>query len=260
MRRNKGERKTDYVRHLLGILGFYAEPTDSNYELRHWGGADNESPAHLMPQVPIMPANRHTKVWRFVNNEDVGSGVWDSTNVGAGTALAVQDERGGVAKVTNGASDNNYYFYESKKELAQIIAGKSLWLSMEGVRIADVDQADMFVGLCARLASGNLFDNRVNAVGFYLTDGSALIRGETRSGGVATPNAAFATDMSDNIFVKLELWVKRNERVMFFADGSYLGENHLTLPSTEMCFAFGCRNGQASANALSIKEVRLIQE
>lgn len=212
--------------------------------------------------MPPMPAAANVNRFEFKNKYDIDTtNTWKQTASGSGTALTVQDARGGRAKATNGASDNNYYFYESIYEIAKLTAGKHLHIT-GSIEIADVDQADWFWGLCARLASGNLFDNRVDAIGFYGADGSANINCECRKDSTATNDTAIDT-LADATEMYFGLHVIGATEVYCYTEtyDGYRSILRTNVPDNEeMCVSFGCRNGQASANSLTVGQINLMQD
>ena len=161
-----------------------------------------------MPTQPGVPLDEIVPhVWTFKDPTDIVSDVieattykWAETNSGSGTPLAVQDEHGGVGKILNAATDNSYYFYEGANEIVKPTSGKNIWFECE-VKVGDVSEADMFIGLNARLASGNIFDNRANCIGFYMGDGSSSIYTVTTKAGEAEGTGHDA--LSDDTWVKL---------------------------------------------------------
>lgn len=220
------------------------------------------------PSVPAFPIGPKVRffTWTFDAPADiicdaVGANDyrWNETASGTGTRLAVQDVVGGGAKFTNGASDNNYYFYETGAEIAQLVSGYDLWFEIV-LQVSDATQSDLFAGVCARLASGNLFDNRVNSVGFRKDDGDTDIDLETSLASSATSSTAQgtlanATDISLGFHYRGD-----NQRVYFFIDDTYVNSIATTLPTTEMCVSFGLRNGEAAAKNMTVKIIKLMVE
>ena len=121
----------------------------------------------------------------------------------------------------------------------------------------------MFFGLSKRIvAKSNLFDNRVDSIGFYLADGSAALNAEARKDSTATTSTGLAT-LTDDAWVTVGLNVEDSSRVTLFVDNPYTAQATITtnLPDDEeMCFAFGCRNGAAAANSMSVGASLLIQD
>jgi hypothetical protein len=233
---------------------------DPRGTIRHRGTNRTTDAAHFMPNMPPEPIPALRNTWDFQNTSDVDTtNVWDESNSGSGTSLTVQDERGSFAKVTNAATNNSYYFYESKYELGLLVANKGLWFRSH-FQILDVDQADMFIGLCARLASGTLFDNRVDSIGFYLEDGSAQMKIEASKDSTATQTNT-GISISDGAEVSVAFRVVSTGVIEFHIDESSAGVIQTNLPDdTELAFSFGVRNGQASANTMSIGRTTLVQD
>lgn len=205
-------------------------------------------------------------IWDFYRLDHVLANTFAIAEVGSGTQLTLQDERAGVAKFTNGSNDNDYQEYFSVSEPGTPTTLRNLALHTIGIKIADVDQADMFFGLCQRLGSGNLFDNRVNSVGFYLADGSAALLAENRLSSSATLSSSLAT-MADDTWIELALDCSvvqtpagNYSRTVFWVNNSEVATISLTFPlDVDMCLAFGLRNGEAVANEFSIKQISLLQ-
>lgn len=261
--------------HILGMgqlnprVGFFAQvsgvfrDTSDVKGLRRFTAEDyRENVWDSAPALPSLPAAALLNRWEFKNLYDVNTtNTWKQTASGSGTALTVQDTRGGRAKATNGATDNNYYFYESIYEIAKLSSGKHLIIT-GSIEIADVDQADWFWGLSARLASGDLFDNRVDSIGFYGADGSANINCEARKNGTATADTAIDT-LSDATEMYFGIHVIGTTSVYFYTENEagYRIVLSSGLPDDEeMCVSFGCRNGQAVANSLTVGQITLVQD
>ena len=238
------------MRMIIGNLySYYYDPAGT---LRHRGKNKRTDPFHMVPNMPSLCLYGHPQVIDFKSALDVDiTDKWAEYANPAGTGLAVQDERGGVAKFTNAALDDSYHFYFSTNEVWKLMADKGLWFRTH-IKLADVDQADMFVGLSAKLGSGDIFDNRVDSIGFYLTDGSASLRTECRKDSTATAATGLSA-MSDNSLITLSFRVIENYAVIFWINDTFAAEIKTNLPDDEeMAFVFGCRNGQASANSMSI--------
>lgn len=231
--------------------------TDPTGLLRHNGAGIRNDMFQDIPSLPAVALYGFHHEWTFNNDNDTDTtNVWAQVRDAAGTSLTVQDERGGVAKFTNAAGDNDHHYYMSKYEIAQVVSGKDLWFRGK-VKIADVDQADWFFGLSARLSAADaLFDARVNAVGFYGLDGSANINCESKATTAETTTTTGKT-LTDATFEELSFHVVSNTTVEFFINDVYVATHRTYIPSTEMCVAFGCRNGQASANSMSLSRITL---
>lgn len=220
------------------------------------------------PSIPALPMGPHVRpfIWVFDSPQDCLTDAVEAnaykfaeSSSGSGTALACQDVVGGGAKFTNGAGDNQYYFYESGAEIGQLVATYDLWFEII-LQVSDATQSDLFAGLCARLASGNLFDNRVNSIGFRKDDGDTNIDLETSLASSATSSTAQGT-LADDTDISLGFHYNgREERAYFFIDDEHVNSINTTMPTTEMCVSFGLRNGEAVAKTMTVKSIKMIVE
>ena len=252
--KGKGGGSSNYNKNLRAeAANVYRKSTDPAGALRHRWQGPRDDQFYDAPALPAVSVYGYPIIYNFATALDVDTtNVWTEVNDNAGTGLTVQDERGGVAKFTNAAGDNDFYYYVSKYECAKVASGKDTWLRTR-IKIADVDQADWFVGLCAKVSADDaLFDARVDAIGFYGADGSANINVECRKNSTATADTAVGT-LADATFKFLAFHIVSTETVEFFVNGTYVSTIATNLPDDEeLAFAFGCRNGQASANSFSI--------
>lgn len=262
MRRFRTEWAPKGDRLSVMVANIFRAPLDPKGLMRHRGKTAMYDLWHYAPVQPSLSNYGLPNIWDFNSDLDVDTrSVWDEASSGTGIVLAVMDERPGIAKFRNGASDNDYYFYTAKYETAKLGSGKGLWFRT-CMRIVDVDHADVYIGLSKRLASGNIFDNRVDAIGFYMTNGSTSINCECIKNGVATQKTGKGTSVDDT-FVTLDFHVSEATVVEFFIDNVWVCtiSQPLNIPDDEeMAFVFGCRNGQAAYNEMSIKRTILLQD
>lgn len=241
------------------IAGVIRAGDDNQYDRNFWGGSYSGNVGHMMPTLPLfgpfefLPFFMHRTI-------DIGTSIWTAVNSGTGTGLAVQDANGGRGKFTNGVSDDNYYSYYSNNEVVKLASTRQIYVFMHALAIGDVDQADWFIGLSKKLASGNIFANRVDAVGFYGTDGSALIRAETCKNGTATQTST-GESLADGTEKWLGIHINGTTAAYFFVGNTrgYKVIHSTNLPDDEeMSVWFGCRNGQAVANTMTIGQIDVI--
>lgn len=261
-RRTKSQTRHSAATWMLGIVGLKEYDGDPKGVKRLWYGSERESLYHGEHHMPAFPLMGDNLIWMFRKTSDVSSDSWRIVESGSGTQLALQDERGGVAKAVLGAGNDNYQYYFARQENAQIPVDCTLVFETQ-IRIKDVDQADLFVGLAASLGRGNLFEDRVDAAGFYLVDGSAALAVETRLAGVATQTTGQET-LADDTFIRLGMNItcKSNESyksVSFYCNGQHRTTHLTNIPTTELAFCFGLRNGEAVANEISVKTSVLLQ-
>jgi len=260
----KARRRSASLKGTLASAGLYELGTDEPGELRfNAGGRERNVFDLLMNKPAISPKSRIVYI-PFDNDYAVNTtSVWDESNSGSGTGLTIQDAIGNKAKFTNGGSDNNYYYYEYKYEKGKLQSGKDLWF-YTSIEIADADEADMFVGLCADLASGNLFDNRVDAVGITLADGDATLNGVCTKNGTGSPST-MSVDVSDGTEIYVGFHSYGVTHVDFFAGVVGSDAHRLRITSNlpddeELAPAFGLRNGTGSANAMTISDIWLLMD
>lgn len=256
-----GRKQHPKSKRALGVGGlrlYYGDPPSVRRIADDSAGPDLWLGLPTQPSFPLVGV--YTNLWQFRSALDV-----DTTNVlvekndNAGTSLAIQDERGGIAKVTTATGDNDYYYYMSKSEPGQLSRGKRLWFTGD-IAIGDVDQADWFFGLCSRETGADaLFDDRENAVGFYGVDGSALIRAECSKSDAATQDTSGNGSLVDDTMVTLGFHVTGLQQAQFFVRNRYVCTILTNLPTECMCFAFGIRNGTSAANTMRVSTSFLMQ-
>lgn len=258
--RSRGERKSDYAKHVQFIQGMYEVPGDPQGATRHNTGTRTTDQMHMVPERPGLPVYAEIITWPFYNDYHVNSSsVWNEANTGSGTVLTPQDDHGGVARFTNAAADDDFYSYISKYEPVRLQNGRRI--AFRGrFKVGDADQADLFFGLCANLGAGNLFDTRVDAIGVYLNDGSAAL-GATITKDSNAVNSPSLLTVVDDTWVRVGFNIDGVNRVTFFLNDAQV-ETLSTVASIpddeELGFAFGCRNGQAVANVMNVGLARVI--
>lgn len=241
--------------------------TDPQGMSRHKGLGPTKDQFEDMPKLPGIPMFGYKAEYVFQDTLDVDTtNKWTEVNDNAGTGLTVQDERGGLAKFTNDTGDNDFYYYVSVNEIAKVDSAKDLWFFTK-IRILDVSEADWFVGLVKKVSAADaLFDARVDSIGFFGTDGSALVRLEANKDSTSVPNTDGVISITDDVIWNLAFHVVNDDEVHFFGGlpgtrYSYLGTIATNVPDDEeMAFAFGCRNGTTAANAMSIGRTIVIQD
>lgn len=255
-----------YVKHpLLDLQRRYfhliRRSADSKGVLRVDAGPKNSSTWDYMPTQPSAPLDGAIALaWTFKDPVDILTDQvsatfykWREVSSGTGTPLAVQDAHGGVAKVINGAGDNDFYVYESAAEIVLPEGGKQLWFSGE-VKVSELGQCDMFFGLSAKIGGvGNIFDTIVNGIGFYLIDGSSSIYSLTAA---TSKQATGHSGMEDDEWIKLGFRYDGVNVYFFIGDtDTFKCIHEQSIPSTELCVAFGLRNGEADAKSLSVRRI-----
>lgn len=268
-RAHRGHKSTQWV---LAQVGLQVYEQDSGEGLRHWGRRDTEDWNHDQREEPSFPLLGHGNViWMFHNSADVSSTSWDIAEAGAGTQLALQDELGGVAKGILGGNDNDLQYYRSIAELLEIPTLGGVVTFRTKIRILDVDQCDLFIGFCERVAGSLVFTARQNAIGWYLSDGGGgRLNCETTASGTPTQNGP-TTDLDglaipvvvNDEWIELAFSIQIAENsarsaVNFFKNGQYMITHTTNIPTNAMAFTFALRNGEAVANEISITTTALL--
>lgn len=255
----KARKRSKVSQATMATVGLYELGSDVDGALRHNAGGRERALFDMLLSNPAVSPLMRVVHLPFLDDQDVNTtDRWDESSTGAGSSLAIQDALGNKAKFTNGGNDNDNHYYEMKYEKLQLQSGKDIWF-FTSIEIADVDEADMFVGLCADLASGNLFDNRVDAIGFTLADGSGALQAVCTKDSTGSPTSASLT-LAD----ATEYWVGFHSNgtsyVDFFA-GIIGAESRririaTNLPDDEILApAFGLRNGTGGANDMTISDI-----
>ena len=243
------------------IAGTVRPSGDEEYSRKFWGGAYDKNVGHYMPTLPLFGGFEFLPFFMHRTIDTDTTDIWTEAHSGTGTGLTLQDADGGRAKIVNGTGDNNYYTYFSNGEIVKLSANRQIYLFAHALKIKDVDQADWFMGLCAKLGSGNLFDNRVDAIGFYGTDGSALIRAETNKDGTAS-QVSTGQSLTDDTEEWLGLHINGTTAVYFYTGNArgYRCLRTASIPDNEeLAVAFGCRNGQAAANEMTVGQIDIVR-
>lgn len=238
---------------MMGIAGLYSDPNDPSGIMRIEQGGNREGQYNGFPICAIFP---NMIDYQFKSANDVETtNLWAQTAVGSGTALTVQAGRGGWAKFVNGGTDNDAYDYQAVKAIQTLgAAGKRTWFETE-IIVKDVSEADMFVGLCAIIATSTIFDARINSVGFYMTDGSPLLRCETSKTGPLATQASSGITMLDDVSVKVSILCIGTSAVYFFVNNVLVYVSTTNIPSANLSVSFGLRNGTGGANEFSINTI-----
>ena len=244
-------RKSPKVVNIMSDVGLYQYIDEPFGVLRNSEKDTTYAWWHDSITKPADPLRRPAHSYLFGRDIDVSSDRFSQGASGSGTVLTVQNRRSGWAKFINGSGDNEYYYYVAVNEIAAMAPGKHIWFDTE-IEITDVQKADMFVGLCSKLSSGNLFDNRVDCIGFTLANGGADLQYVASKNGTGGP-ADTGVVLSSLTSVKLSFVATNLTRVDFHVNDRYVANLKTNLPNDEaMAVAFGLRNGEASPNAMSI--------
>jgi len=183
-----------------------------------------------------------------------------AVSVGTGTSAAAQSTTvvGGAVVITNAANeDDGLWLQESHdggtNELKgwRIQAGKKAWFKakFQGV---DVDQTDFIVGIHST-QTDPIGTAPTDGVWFQSDDGDGDIDIHCAKNTVFTTASAIAT-MTDATDVEVGFYWDGVDAINYYVDDVLMGSLASgTIPDDEyMTISFGCQNGEATANTMTI--------
>lgn len=186
------------------------------------------------------------------------------TSAGSGTAAnlgAAAGGAGGVLLLTNGASDDNDVFIQSKNETYKFVLGKALEFECR-FQVSDALQSDVVFGI-------QITDTSPLAV----TDGIFFQKddGDTHLDFHAEKNSV-STDLIDFAELVTATWTKLG----FYYDGAtlnpvwqiFLNDERVgaikvdanTVDDEELAVSFGLQNGEAVSKTMLVDYIRVVQE
>lgn len=189
---------------------------------------------------------------------------WVDTAVstGAGTSAAVMSDTyvGGAIVITNAASDNDCYWCQQShdggtndSEVWRIQRGKKAWMKTK-FQGADVDQTDFMVGI--HIADTTpVASAPSDGVWFHSPDESAKINFHCVKNSTATSSIAIGdVSMVDNTDITVGFYWDGVSIFKLYVNDIYVGSMvATTVPDDEyMAISFGCQNGEATANTMTI--------
>lgn len=257
--RRAGRYTSKGARVVRDFSNFLRKNADPKGVLRHFVGGYSFALFNYLPEKPAYGlVGVKVYVWNFGQKRDVVSNAidattyeWLQTNSGVGTPLACQDGRTGEAKFVTAAGGTSYYCYQGAQETAQVIAGKDFWFEAE-VKLSAVTSGDLFVGFSKHIASGNIFDNRVEAYGIRKDDGAGTLIGEATKAGVATSSQDLAT-MTNDGYVRLGLrYIAYKDDLAFYINNDFKSRVRSGFPSELMAVTFAARG---AANSMTVKKI-----
>ena len=237
--------------------------TDPRGVLRHIAGDTQDVLFGYLPERPAYGLKLiKNEIFNFITDQDIISDVMDAVNYkwvrktdGGGTALSIQSVRTGEALVTTGPFSGNFQFYQMPHEVAQVGGAKGMWLEWR-VKLSEVVICDLFVGVCNTIPGGqNLFDNRLNAVGFRKDSGDNVIDLESTAAGVVTTGVSNST-MADDTYVRLGFkYYPKDGHLFFFVNDTFKARIMTGLPSALMALSFGIRTGIKAEKSLRLSKI-----
>jgi hypothetical protein len=180
-----------------------------------------------------------------------------TTEGGSGDATeALTDETNGVLLITNDDADNDSDELQHVGEAFLPAAGKRIYFEAL-VKVSDVDDTDLFVGLAQ--TDTTLIDGATNAVFFRSDDGDAALDGVARASSTETATTGMVNYV-DATYVKLGFKIVGTSYVEYWVDDVQRGTVKTNIPTTELRVSFGIQNGSGTADTLSIDYFIAAQE
>lgn len=232
--------------------------------LRHKAGTVQSVLFGYLPEKPAYGLKLvKNEVFNFITDQDIITDVMDAVNYkwtrstdGAGTPLAIQEVRTGEALTTTGPFSGNYYFYQMPHQICAVGTGaKAMWMEWR-LKLSEVINCDLFAGVCNTIPGGqNLFDNRLNAVGFRKDSGDNVIDFESTAAGVITTEASDST-VADGTYIRLGFkYYPVDNHLLFFVNDTFIARIRTGLPSALMAVSFGIRTTIKSAKSLYLSKL-----
>lgn len=196
----------------------------------------------------------------FLQTQDYAASDWTITTTEAGAGDATEaiaaDEACGALLITNDDADNDVDSLQMNEENWRLSSGKQLWLEMR-LKVGDVDEADMFVGLAITDTTPR---DATDRIGFLLADGSAALSCVNAKNSTATTTSSIAT-LADATYVKCGLHWDGKNKVEFFINGSIVATHSTNIPDDEnLAVTLNIQNGAAAANTLTVDYIYVAQE
>ena len=201
---------------------------------------------------------------KFVPGDWLITRVTDSSATTEGSE-AIQDEIGGVLKITLSNADDDSCFLQMKgsqnvttaSEVFKLVSGKKTWFKCR-VAVSDIDATDFLIGL---QAANTTPLTPANGVFFRSDDGDANLDFHVYASSVAiSSNSAIAT-MADATYAVLGFYFNGGGTIEYYVNDVLFGSVETTsFPTTEMTLTFGVQNGAAAAKTMSIDYIFVGQE
>ena len=175
---------------------------------------------------------------------------WTVVKDSSASVAILADQLNGVVLLSSQATTDNDGSSIQGNEIFGLPsdAGNKLYFESR-VTIADVDQTEVFVGVCENFATApeNIFA-AASRIGFQLDDGSAALHLITESGGTETDTTT-STSLADDTFVTLSFVATKGtstDVVEFYVNRALVGTHTTNVPTANMTAAAGEVSGDAS--------------
>lgn len=175
--------------------------------------------------------------------------VVTTTEAGSGSATeAIQDEDGGVLKITNDDADDDLDFLQHAKEIFALESGKKAWIKMR-CKVSDATQSDFLIGLTDRDTTPL---NASDGIWFQKDDGDTNLDFHVAKADSTSSASAIAT-VADDTYLVLAVYYDGKDTIEYWVNGAKEGTLAAdTLPTTELTVTFGVQNGEAASKSMSI--------
>ncbi len=192
------------------------------------------------------------------------AGDWAITTVEAGTGSAseaLDDNVGGVLKITNDNADNDSDQFQKVGEAFKLAVGKPLYFEMR-FKVSDATESDILMGLC--ITDTTLISGVSDGVYFRSDDGDANLDFVTEKDTTETA-ADTGLDLSDDTWIVVAFYFDGAGQITPFA-GTDPGD--LTAYTTyttnipddeELTPSFSIQNGAAAGKIMYVDYIRAIQ-
>lgn len=181
---------------------------------------------------------------------------WVITTVETGSATEViQDEDGGVLKLTNGTADDDSDMLQlsgdggsTAMEIFALESGKKAWFKTR-CKISDKTESEFIIGLTD--ADTTPLDAS-DGIFFIKADDVATVDFKAVKASVASV-ASSIVSAADDTYLTLAFYYDGKDTIEYWVDGNKEGTLAAdTLPTTELTVTFGVKNGTGAAKEFDI--------
>jgi len=181
----------------------------------------------------------------FVMVDDDQTNDWTVVK-DAGAAVGIEaDIQHGVLDLTSTATTDNDGASIQGNEVFAAQTGKSLWFEAY-VKLHDVDDCDMFVGLCENFATNpEACLTSSNRIGFQIAEGAASLLAKSEKDDTET-SVDSQEDAVDATWVKLGFRLYSTTHIWFYVNRQEVALITTNIPTANMAPAFFAMSGSAT--------------
>jgi hypothetical protein len=186
--------------------------------------------------------------------------VTTATSAGSGTSVAICSDTyiGGGLLITNADNEDDSLWSQQSHdggtndaEVYRIQGGKKAWFKCK-FQGSDVDQTDYIVGI-HNVAADPIDTAPTDGVWFQSDDADGYIDFHSVKNSVYTTSSAIATMTDATDIIVGFYWDGVNTFELYIDDALVGSMTSATIPNDEyMAISFGCQNGEAVANTMTI--------